>query len=466
MSLTFGVVKMLKAKNINMLEGPLFKNIIIYTIPIIVTNLLQLLFNAADIIVVGRFCGSIAVAAVGSNSSLVNLLINIMIGLSIGTGILTAQNLGAHNNTTVKNIVHTAIPTAFILGTILSIFGFFFSGKLLHFMDTPADVLPLATLYLKIYFCGVLSLSVYNFGSAILRAAGDTKSPLIFLTISGVLNVVLNLIFVVFLHMSVAGVALATTISQTLSAALVIRALLHRNDACRLYLNELKIRKNILFKMLKIGIPACIQSSMFSISNVIIQSSVNSFGAVVVSGNAAAANIEGFVYTAMNAFQQTALNFTGQNVGAGNYKRVKRVLFLCVGCAVTVGLVTGLSAYGFGKPLLSVYITDSDAAIKAGLIRLSYVGAMYFLCGTQDVLVGALRGMGSSVVPMFISIMGACGFRIGWIYTIFQIPKFHTTNSLYVSYPISWVLISTSLLVAYLIIYNKFKRQQENKLKE
>lgn len=451
---------MLKTKNINMLEGPLFKNVILYTIPIIVTNLLQLLFNAADIIVVGRFCGSDSVGAVGSTGSLINLIINIMIGLSVGTGILTAQNLGAKDYRAVKQIIHTAIPTAFIIGTFLSVFGFFFSGSLLKLMNTPPETFELASVYLKIYFCGVLSLSVYNFGSSILRAAGDTKSPLIFLSIAGVLNVLLNLLFVTVFHMDVAGVALATAISQTVSAALVIIALIKRTDACRLVFKELKIIKSMLFKMLRIGVPASIQSSMFSISNVIIQSSINSFGAVVVAGNAAAANIEGFVYTSMNAFQQTALNFTGQNVGAGNYKRVKKVLILCLACVSAVGLVLGLTMYGFGRPLLSIYITDSDSAIKAGIVRLSFVGAIYFICGMQDVLVGALRGMGSSVVPMFISVMGACVFRITWISTIFQIPEYHTTNFLYVSYPISWTLIVTALLIAYSVVYKNFKRRQ------
>lgn len=449
---------MLKAKNINMLEGPLFKNIILYTIPIILTNTLQLLFNAADIIVVGRFCGSISVAAVGSTGSLVNLLVNIMVGLSVGTGIITAQSLGAKDNTAVKQTIHTAIPTAFIIGLVISVIGFFFSGDLLKLMDSPADVLPLATVYLRIYFLGVLSLSIYNFGASILRAAGDTKSPLIFLSVAGILNVVLNLVFVTAFHMNVAGVALATAISQTVSAVLVIIALMRRTDTCKLVLKELKIHKPTLLKIMRIGIPASVQSSMFSISNVIIQSSINSFGAIVVSGNAAAANIEGFVFTAMNAFHQTALNFTGQNVGAGNYKRVKKVLFLCLACVTVVGLVTGISVYVFGKPLLSIYITDSDAAINAGLIRLSYIGVIYFLCGMQDTTGGALRGMGASLSPMIISVMGACVFRIGWIYTVFQ--KFHTTSTLYISYSISWVLIFIALIIAYSIIYKKFKERQ------
>lgn len=446
------------SKNVSMVEGPLFKNIIAYTIPIIVTSILQLLFNAADIIVVGRFCGSLAVAAVGSNGALVNLIINVMIGLSVGTGIIAAQNLGAKDYTAVKQTVHTAIPTALILGAFLSIFGFFFSGELLKLMGSPEDILPLATTYLKIYFCGVLSLSVYNFGSSILRAAGDTKSPLIFLTISGVLNVVLNLIFVIVFKIGVAGVALATSISQTLSAVLVIIALIKRDDACHLDLKTLKINKRILFKVMRIGIPASIQSSMYSVSNVIIQSSVNTFGAAIVSGNAAAANIEGFVYVAMNAFHQTAVNFTGQNVGARKPERMKKVLFICLACASIAGLVLGSAVYVFGKPLLSIYITDSAKAIEAGLTRLAIVGLLYFGCGITEAINGGLRGMGASISTLIICILGGAVFRIVWVYSIFQIDSFHNIRTLFLSYPISWALISVAMGITYYIIFKRVRR--------
>lgn len=451
---------MLKNKNIDMLNGPLFKNIILYTLPIIASNLLQLFFNAADIVVVGRFCGSTSVGAVGSTGSLVNLIINIMLGLSVGTGIVTAQNIGAANHNTVKNIVHTAIPTALIIGTVVSLIGFFFSGELLKLMGTPKENLQLAIVYLKIYFCGTISLSVYNFGSAILRAAGDTKSPFIFLSIAGILNVLLNILFVTAFDMNVAGVALATAISQTLSAALVLVTLMRRTDACKFEFKYIKIHKTILGKILRFGIPAAIQSSMFSISNVIIQSSINSFGTAVVNGNSAAANIEGFVYTSMNAFHQTALNFTGQNVGAGNYKRVKKVLYLCIACVGVVGLVFGVAIYIFRNPLLSIYITDSVKSIEAGALRMSYVGLLYFICGMMDTGSGALRGMGASVTAMAISVFGACVFRIGWIYTVFQIPKYHTTATLYISYIISWVIVLIISLIAYSFIYKKFKRRQ------
>ncbi len=402
----------MKTKSLDMTKGSLFKNIFIFTIPIIITNLLQLLFNAADIIVVGQYCGSNAVAAVGSNGALVNLLVNIMVGLSVGTGIITAQSIGAKDYKTVEKTVHTAIPTALIVGGILSVVGFFLSGEILKLMDSPEEVLPLATTYLKIYFLGVISSSVYNFGAAILRSAGDTKSPLVFLSIAGILNVVLNLIFVIGFNMGVSGVAIATTVSQTLSAILIVIALIKRNDSCHLNIKKMKIYKKELLRILKIGIPSSIQSSMFSISNVIIQSSVNSFGAAAVSGNAAAGNLEGFVYTAMNAFHLTTLNFTGQNIGAGNFKRAKRVLKQNLVYAGLTGIILGVLAYVFATPLLSLYITDSSEAIKVGIIKLTYVGLPYFLCGIMEVVAGALKGMGATMYSMLISVIGACAFRI------------------------------------------------------
>ncbi len=451
----------MKTKSLDMTKGSLFKNIFIFTIPIIITNLLQLLFNAADIIVVGQYCGSNAVAAVGSNGALVNLLVNIMVGLSVGTGIITAQSIGAKDYKTVEKTVHTAIPTALIVGGILSVVGFFLSGEILKLMDSPEEVLPLATTYLKIYFLGVISSSVYNFGAAILRSAGDTKSPLVFLSIAGILNVVLNLIFVIGFNMGVSGVAIATTVSQTLSAILIVIALIKRNDSCHLNIKKMKIYKKELLRILKIGIPSSIQSSMFSISNVIIQSSVNSFGAAAVSGNAAAGNLEGFVYTAMNAFHLTTLNFTGQNIGAGNFKRAKRVLKQNLVYAGLTGIILGVLAYVFATPLLSLYITDSSEAIKVGIIKLTYVGLPYFLCGIMEVVAGALKGMGATMYSMLISVIGACAFRIIWIFTIFSIDKYHTLNILFISYPISWTITTIANIVAYYLVLkrvtNRFK---------
>jgi len=444
--------------NVNMLNGPLFKNIILYTVPIILTSLLQLLFNAADLIVVGRFCGSVSVAAVGATTSLIHLLVNFFIGLSIGAGVTAAMSIGASDTKATQRIVHTALPTAILSGIILTVLGLVFSEKILMLMSTPENVLPLSAIYMKIYFAGVTGVMVYNFCAAILRAAGDTKSPLVFLTISGFVNVILNLIFVVFLHMDVAGVALATTISQILSAFLVLLALMKRKDACRLNLKKMKIYKEPFLKILRIGVPAGIQSSLFSISNVMIQSSINSFGEVVVSGSAAAANIEGFVFVIMNSFHQTALNFIGQNEGIKNYKRIARIYRTCIICVFVAGLIFGIPCRIFGKNLLSIYITDSPEAITQGIVRLTFICLSYCLAGIMDVTTGSIRGMGVSLTPMIITVMGVCVMRIVWIYTFFQIPQFHTPAGLYVSYPISWAITFIAELITFILIYRKKSR--------
>ena len=438
-----------------MLNGPLFGSIVLYTIPIILTGLLQLLFNAADLVVVGRFCGSISVAAIGATGAITNLIINLFIGLSVGAGVTVAHGLGSRENDVVHRAVHTAVPAALISGIFLTIVGVAFSETLLRWMDTPESVLPLSALYMRIYFAGMTFNMVYNFCASMLRAAGDTKSPLIFLTIAGVANVVLNVIFVTVFHMNVAGVALATTISQAISAIAVVIVLMRRTDACKLELKKLRIYPQQLMKMVRIGLPAGVQGSLFSISNVLIQSSVNSFGDIFMSGNAAAGNIEGFVYVCLNAFHQTAVNFIGQNTGARKYDRVKKILWICLGCVTAVGLATGLAVYGFGHQLLSIYITDSEEAITYGLLRMSYMCIPYFILGLMDVSTGALRGMGASFAPMVISVLGVCGIRIGWIYTIFQMEAFHTPQCLYLSYPVSWMITFVAQLVAFLILYRR-----------
>ena len=450
----------MKRNNTNMLQGPLFSGIILYTVPIILTSVLQLLFNAADLVVVGRFCGSISVAAVGATGAITNLIINLFIGLSVGTGVTVAHALGSREDIVVHRAVHTALPAALVSGVILTVIGVSLSKTFLELMGTPENVLQLSAVYMQIYFGGITFNMVYNFCASILRAAGDTKSPLIFLTIAGVVNVVLNVIFVVVFHMNVAGVALATTISQALSAVLVVIALMRRTDACKLDLRKMRIYKPQLMKIIRIGLPAGIQGSLFSISNVIIQSSVNSFGDILMSGNAAAGNIEGFVYVSINAFSQTAVNYIGQNAGAQQYKRVGRILGICLACVSVVGLVFGVSARYFGETLLSIYITDSPEAIAYGLIRLTYICLPYFLCGLMDVSTGALRGMGSSIAPMVISVLGVCGIRIGWISTIFQMPQFHTPQCLYFSYTISWSITFLVQLVAFMKIYRKYTRSQ------
>ncbi len=442
-----------------MLEGALFPSIVRYTVPIILTSLLQLLFNAADLIVVGRYCGSVSVAAVGATGSITNLLVNFFIGLSVGAGVTVAHALGGHEDEIVHRTVHTALPTALISGVVLTVVGVRYSETFLRWMDTPENVLPLSAIYMKIYFAGVTFTMVYNFAASILRAAGDTKSPLIFLTIAGVVNVVLNVFFVHGLNMNVAGVALATTISQGISAVLVVLVLMRRTDACRFELKKMKIHGAQIAKIVRIGLPAGIQSSLFSISNVLIQSSVNSFGDVFMSGNAAAGNIEGFVYVMINAFSQTAVNFVGQNMGARKLDRVKKTLWVCLGCVTVVGLTAGIGAYLMGEKLLAIYITDSQEAIGYGMIRLAYICIPYFLCGLMDASTGALRGMGASIAPMLISVLGVCGMRIWWIFTVFQQPAYHTPQCLYISYAISWTLTFVAQMVAFAIVYSNHSRR-------
>lgn len=446
----------MRAKSRTMIEGPLLPSIISYTVPIILTSVLQLLFNAADLVVVGRFCGSISVAAVGATGSITNLIVTLFIGLSVGAGVTVAHALGGREDQAVHNTVHTAIPLALLSGIFLTVVGIVSSRSLLQMMGTPETVLPLSAVYMQIYFAGITFTMLYNFCAAILRAAGDTKSPLVYLTFSGVVNVVLNLIFVTVLHMNVAGVALATTISQAISALLVMRALMLRTDACKLDLKKMRFHRQQLMKMIRIGLPAGMQSSLFAISNVMIQSSVNSFGDIFMSGNAASGNIEGFVYVSLNAFHQTAVNFIGQNSGARQYKRITKTLWICLACCVVVGLSLGTLIWSFGPQLLSVYITDSAEAIGYGMIRMTYIALPYFLCGLMDVSTGALRGLGSSFTPMLISVLGVCGIRIFWISTLFQLPQFHTPQFLYSSYAFSWTVTFLCQMTAFYFVFRKF----------
>lgn len=444
--------------NVDMCHGPLFKKIVLYTIPIIMTGILQLLFNAADLVVVGRYCGSVSVASVGATGSVINLIVNLFIGLSVGTCVTVAHARGAKEDDDVHRAVHTAIPTAFIGGVLLTIVGLICAEPILDLMGTPSDVIGLSTVYMKIYFCGMPSSMLYNFGASILRAGGDTRSPFVFLSIAGVVNVLLNLFFVRVLHLDVAGVALATAISQTLSAVLVLRALMLRQDSCRLSLKKMRIHKKQLLKMTKIGLPAGIQGAMFSISNVIIQSSINSFGSVVMSGNSAASNIEGFVHTTMNSFHQTAINFTGVNYGAKQYKRINRITLICLLCVMSVGLFAGVLIYTFARPLLSIYITDSAKSIEYGILRMTFICLPYFICGLMDVMTGVIRGLGHSLVPMLITVLGVCGFRVLWIFTVFK--EYHTLKCLYLSYPISWAMTFIAQLTMFIVLNTKNIRTQ------
>lgn len=443
---------------IDMCHGPLFKKIILFTVPIILTSILQLLFNAADLVVVGRYCGSVSVAAVGATASLTNLFINFFIGFSTGTGVTVSHAIGSGDDKGVNRAVHTAIPIALICGGILSVLGLFMSEPVLALMDTPDNVLKLSALYMKIYFGGMIFNMVYNYGASILRAAGDTKSPLYFLTFAGVLNVGLNIVFVTVVHMNVAGVALATVISQAVSAILVVTQLMRRQDAVKLDIRKLRIYPEPLKKILLIGFPSGIQSSLFSISNTIIQSSVNSFGDTAISGCSAAHNIEGFLYVIMNSFSHTSLNFTSQNVGARKYDRVKKTFVICLLCTATVGIVGGLLIYTFAVPLLSIYIKDSAEAISYGVMRITVIVLTYFLCGIMEATTGSIRGMGYSFIPMAISVFCVCVMRVFWVFSVFRIPRFHSIIGLLVSYPISWLLAFLCEIIVFIIIYNKKKR--------
>ena len=441
-----------KSRGLDLCTGPFWKKIWLFTLPIIATGLLQLLFNAADLVVVGRYAGEEALGAVGATGALINLIVNMFMGLSVGSGVMVAQGIGAKDEGMIHRTVHTSIPAALCGGVILTVVGVSLSHVFLEWMDTPAEFIDLSALYMQIYFAGMIPNLLYNFGASILRAAGDTKSPLIYLSLAGVVNVLLNLVFVIVFHMSVAGVALATISSQLLACILVLRKLTHREDACRLEWRKMKIYPFDLWKIARIGLPAGIQGSLFSISNVMIQSSINGFGPVAVAGNTAAGNIEGFVYVAMNSFHQTAMNFMGQNTGARKYENYSKILWICLISVGAVGLVLGGGCYLFAESLLSVYITDSPQAILFGVTRMSYVCVIYFICGLMDVMSGMLRGMGSSLVPMAVTVLGVCGLRLGWIYTIFRMEQFHTLESLYISYPISWVLTFVALLVGFLVL--------------
>ncbi len=445
-----------KKYEIDMCNGPLLGKIMIFYIPLMLSGILQLLFNAADIVVVGRFAGNEALAAVGSTSSLTNLIVNLFIGLSVGANVLVARFYGAKQDEELKETVQTAIGTAVAGGVILIFLGFFLSKPALGWMGTPEDVINHSVLYMRIYFAGMPFMMVYNFGSAVLRAVGDTKRPLYYLLIAGVANVVLNLIFVITFSMGVAGVATATVVSQAISAALVVRCLIRTDSAYRLELQGIRIVPDKLLKMVQIGVPAGMQGALFSISNVLIQSSVNSFGSVAMAGNTAASNIEGFVYTAMNAFHQAAISFSGQNYGARKYKRIRKVLLICEVMVVVVGALMGNVAYLFGGTLLKLYTVDPEV-IEYGILRMRIICTPYFLCGMMDVAVGALRGMGYAIMPMLVSLTGACLLRVVWIYTIFQ--SYRTLECLYFSYPISWGLTFAVHLVCFVIVFRKLLKK-------
>lgn len=449
-----------KKYEMDMCSGSILKKMLMFTLPLMLSSILQLLFNAADIVVVGRFAGDNSLAAVGSTTALINLLTNLFVGLSIGANVTAARNYGGKREDALSRTVHTAVTISIISGVILTVIGVLGTKEMLRLMSTPDEIIDLAADYLRIYFAGITATTIYNFGSALLRAIGDTKRPLYYLLAAGAVNVVLNLLFVIVFKMDVSGVALATIISESLSAFLVIRCLMRETGAIKLELKKLRVHKAELISIIRIGLPAGFQGIVFALSNVVIQSSVNLFGNIVVAGNSAAANIEGFVYMAMNSFYQATLSFMSQNFGAGEYKRLNKILACGELCVVAVGLVLGNAAVLFGNQLLSIY-SDSPEVIAAGMVRLHYISKVYFLCGIMDVLVGALRGIGYSVLPMVVSLLGACGLRLLWIATVFRIPQFHKVEVVYLSYAITWIITAGVHFLCYVIVRKKVTKKYE-----
>lgn len=454
-----------KDYKIDMCEGPILKKMLMFSIPLMCSSVLQLLFNAADIVVVGRFAGDNSLAAVGSNTAIIGLITNLFVGLSIGANVLVAKYYGGKNEKSLRRTVHTSMYLSIISGLILTIIGLIGTRQILIWMQTPDEVLDLATTYLRIYFLGMIATMVYNFGSAILRAVGDTKRPLYYLLWAGVVNVILNLIFVVGFKLDVAGVAIATVISQCISAFLIVKCLMNEKGGIHLDIHNLHIDRNMLIQIIKIGLPAGFQGVIFSISNVLIQSSINSFGPIVMAGNSAAANVEQFVYFAMNACYQATISFTSQNYGAGQFDRIKKVLTRGLLCVIFVGGVFGNIEVIFGKQLLSMY-SPHEEVIEAGMVRLGFVARTYAIGGVMDVMVGALRGIGYSVMPMIVSLIGACGLRIIWIETVFKMDNFHAVETVYVSYPITWLITSAIHIICFVWAFKKVKREYKGKFIE
>lgn len=443
---------------IDMCNGAIAPKMLLFAVPLMISSILQLLFNAADLVVVAQYATDDSYAAVGSTGSLVNLMTNLFIGLSVGVNVLAARYLGSKEDTELEKTVHTSVLISLLIGCVLAVFGVFTAPIFLKFMHLQGNILKLASLYMQIYFLGMPSVMLYNFGSAILRANGDTRRPMYFMVISGVVNICFNLIFVICFSMDVAGVAVATVISQTLSAVLVLLTLMKDKGPLKLNLKKLRIDKKILLKIMQIGLPAGLQGTLFSLSNVFIQSSVNTFGNDVIAGNSSAIQIEGFVYVAMNAFHQASLSFTSQNVGAGKKERILKITFVSLILVTVTGLLLGNAAVLFGKPLLHIF-TEKEAIINAGLVRLKIICSIYFLCGLMDVMVGVLRGLGYSTMPAIVSLMGACVLRLIWLATVFKIEYWHKIETVYYSYPISWIITFSVHVLCFIVVYRKYMKK-------
>ena len=442
-----------------MTTGAILPKLLVTTLPLMASSVLQLLFNAADVVVVGNFASEHSLAAVGSTGALVNLITNLFIGLSIGANSLASFYFGARDAKNLSKTAHNAILLSVLGGAALTVIGVVFAEKFLIWMQTPGEVLGLGSTYITVYFAGSIPVLVFNFGSSLLRAKGDTKRPLYYLTVAGVINVVLNLIFVIVFKMDVAGVALATIIAQTISAYLVMRCLVRETDEFRIEWSKLKegFDGAIVLEILRIGIPAGIQGIVFSLSNVVIQSSINGFGPVAMAGSAAAQNVEGFVWVSMNAFAQTVLTFVSQNVGARKYDRIKPIMIITLVCSALTGVILGNLCDIFSASLVRIF-DQRPEVVSAGVVRFSLVCRYYFLCGLMDVMVGVLRGMGYSVTPTVVSLLGACGLRLLWIFTVFQIPSFHTEFMLFLSYPLSWIVTFLIHVLCYAAIRRRWAK--------
>ena len=440
---------------IDMCNGTIMDKLISFSIPLMLSGILQLMFNAVDIVVVGRFSGSQALAAVGSTTALINVFTNLFIGISLGANVLAARYYAAGKTKEMSETVHTAITLALVSGVAMAVIGVVFARGALEIMGTPDDVIAKSTLYMQIYFCGMPFFMMYNYGAAILRAVGDTKRPLIFLIVSGVINAVLNLFLVIVFHLDVAGVGIATVISQLVSCILVLRCLHHTESSYQLHLAKLRIRSVYLKQIFEVGVPAGIQSTVINISNAMLQSSVNSFGSIAMAGYTASNNIFGFLYVSVNSFTQACMSFTSQNYGVKKLKRMDRVLIDCMILSVVVTLILGSSVYVFGPELLHIYSDQADV-IQYGMEIFSYTTVTYFLCGLMDLFPGALRGMGYSTVPMILSIIGTVGVRIIWIYGLF--PSHRSLTFLFLSYPVSWIATIIMQVICFWFVRKKIHR--------
>lgn len=444
--------------SMDMCSGSISKKMIAFAVPLMLSGLLQLLFNAADIIVVGKFAGDASLAAVGATSTLINLMTNLFIGMSVGANVLCANYFAANKDNELSKTVHTAMTVSVLSGLFLTVLGIVLAPTVLKMMQTPDDVLNLAVIYLRTYFCGMTAVMVYNFGSAILRAIGDTQRALYFLFAAGIVNIVLNLIFVIVFHWGVFGVGLATVISQVISASLVFICLLKEKSAIKVDVKKMGIDWHKLLRILQIGLPAGVQSMLFSLANVVIQSSVNTFGTTVIAGNSASSSVEGFAFTSMNAFHQAAVSFTSQNAGARKLERINKILYTALAYVFVVGVFFGVIYIIFDRQLISLY-TDSEAVVDAGVRRLVIIACSYMLCGMMDVVVGSLRGLGYSFMPMLVSLIGICALRLVWIATVFKIPEYHTIETIYYTYPISWIITLSAHLICYVFVKKKINRK-------